>query len=203
MDTLSTYFCQFIPVSEEALKLIAGTTQIMAAQKGEILIHQGQINHFTYLIAKGVARGYRINLNDEVTDSLWAEGQVFCDVTTYIANTPAKKSYQMLEDAVLYRIDNQKLRALYATNFEICNLGRLIVEEYIIRFEAARKRYRDLDATQRYEQFLTDKPGLILRVKQKHIASFIDVSPETFNRIHSSQTKKGKNTLDHTSQQEM
>ena len=189
MDNLFKYFCQFIPLSEAALKLLAGTAEMIKAHKGEIIIHQGQINHYSYLIGKGVARGYRVNLNDEVTDSLWFEGQIFCDVTTYIANTPATKSYQILEDSVLYRIDNQKLRALYATNYEICNLGRLIVEEYIIRFEAARKRYRDLDATQRYEQFLTDKPGLIQRVKQKHIASFIGVSPETFNRIHSLHAK--------------
>jgi CRP-like cAMP-binding protein len=137
-----------------------------------------------------VARGYRVNLNDEVTDTLWSEGQIFNDVTTYIANTPATKSYQMMEESVLYRIDNQKLRALYDTNFEICNLGRLIMEEYVVRVEAARKLYRDLDATQRYEQFLTDKPGLILRVKQKDIASFIGISAETLNRIHSNCTKK-------------
>ena len=203
MDTLFEYFGQFIALSEEAQKLIAETTTIIKVRKGEILVHQGQINYYSFLIGKGVARGYRVNLKEEITDSLWSEGQVFCDVTTYIANTPATKSYQMLEESVVYRIDNQKLRALYATNFELCNLGRLIVEEYVIRFDAARKRYRDLDAKQKYEQFLTDKPGLILRVKQKHIASFIGVSPETFNRIHSSQTKKGKNTLDHTSQQEM
>ena len=193
MDILFKYFCQFIALSEEALTLIAGTTEIITVPKGEILIHQGQVNLYSCLIVKGVARGYRVNLNDEVTDTLWSEGQVFNDVTTYIANTPATKSYQILEDSVLYRIDNQKLRAFYQTNFEICNLGRIIMEEYIVRVEAARKRYHDLDATQRYEQFLTDKPGLILRVKQKHIASFIDISPETFNRIHSLRTKKEKN----------
>ncbi len=196
MDNLYKYFGQFIPLSEEALKLLAGTTEIITAHKGEIMIQQGQVNYYTYLIAKGLARGYRVNLNDEVTDTLWSEGQIFNDVTTYIANMPATKSYQMLEESVLYRIDNQKLRALYTTNFEICNLGRIIMEEYVVRVEAARKRYHDLDASQRYEQFLTDKPGLILRVKQKYIASFIGISPETFNRIHSSRTKKGKNKHD-------
>jgi CRP-like cAMP-binding protein len=190
MDILIKYFGQFIDLSEEALTLIAGTTEIITAHKGEKLILQGQVNYYSYLIAKGVARGYRVNFNDEVTDTLWSEGQVFNDITTFIANTPATKSYQILEDSVLYRIDNQKFRALYQTNFEICNLGRIIMEEYIVRVEAARKRYRDLDATQRYEQFLIDKPGLIHRVKQKHIASFLGISPETFNRIHSSRTKK-------------
>ena len=193
MDILFRYFGQFIALSEEAQKILAGTAEIITVPKGKILILQGQVNLYSYLIAKGVARGYRVNLNDEVTDTLWSEGQVFNDVTTFIANTQATKSYQILEESVLYRIDNQKLRALYQTNFEICNLGRIIMEEYIIRVEAARKRYHDLDAKQRYEQFLTDKPGLILRVKQKHIASFIGISPETFNRIHSSRAKKEKN----------
>ena len=203
MDFLFAYYNQFVPLSEVTKKLLLGTTEIIIVPKGAIMVQQGQVNRYSYLIEKGLARGYRVNLNDELTDSLWSEGQIFCDITTFIANTPATKSYQMLEDSVLYRIDNQKLRALFATSIEICNLGRLLVEDFVLRFEAKRKLYREQDALQKYEQFLTDKPGLINRVKQKHIASFIGISAETLNRIHSLQTKKEKNNPDLLLQKEM
>lgn len=144
MDPLFEYYCQFVALSEEAKKLLAGTTNVIVVPKGAILVHQGQANRYSYLIGKGL----------------------------------------------------QKLRALYNTNFGICNLVRLLVEDFVLRFEARRKLYRDQDALQKYEQFLTDKPGLILRVKQKHIASFIGISSETLNRVHSMQTKIKKNMTD-------
>jgi CRP-like cAMP-binding protein len=50
MDKLLEYFGQFIDLSEEAKKLLAGTTDIITVPKGAIMIHQGQVNHYSYLV---------------------------------------------------------------------------------------------------------------------------------------------------------
>lgn len=191
MKTLSDYFDQFVILSNEAKDMINYTVDSFYAPKGTILVKQGELNPYSYIIASGIARGFRRVHAEEVTVSLWAETQTLSDVTTYIANKPAVKSYELIEDSKLYRINNSRFRALFDFDHEICNLGRLLAEDYIMRMEATKRIYQNLDAQQKYQTFLCEKPGFIYRVKSKHIASYLGITPETFCRIHS-EALKGK-----------
>jgi len=189
MRALSDYFDQFTKLSNQAMELVESTVEKMYAPKGTILVRQHSHNPYTYIIASGIARGFRYVHGEDSTVSLWAETQVLSDVTTYIANNPAVKSYELIEDSQLYRVNNAKFRALFAFDHEICNLGRLLAEDYIMRMEATKRLYQGLDAHQKYQAFLSEKPGLVYRVKSKHIASYLNITPEIFCRIHSDALK--------------
>ena len=190
MNSIFDYFDKFLPISEEARKLVLSTVAVVNAPKGTVLVSQGKVNTDFYIIKKGVARGYYLQDGIEVTSTLWKENEVFGDVITYISLEPATKSYQVLEDSVLYKLNISRFRALFEQNIEIANMARIMVEKYILKQEYEKKRFRYLSAYERFEIFITEHPDLINRVKSIHIASFLNMSPETFSRVHAKWTRK-------------
>jgi CRP-like cAMP-binding protein len=140
-----------------------------------------------YIVKTGVVRGYYYKDFQEITVSLWMENETFGDVTTYITNNPAIKSYQAIEDTELYRMDIQRFRSFFEVNHEICNLARIISERYILKSQFLSYCLIHLTAEEKYQLFLINKPGLINRVKIKHIASYLDITPETLSRIRCSE----------------
>ena len=184
MNSIFDYFDQFLPISEEARKLVLSAVVVVNVPKGTVLVCQGKTNSDFFVIKEGVARGYYLQDGIEVTSTLWKENEVFGDVITYISFEPATKSYQVLEDSVLYKLNIARFRALFEQNIEIANMARIMVEKYILKHENEKKRLRDLSAYERFEIFITERPDLIHRVKSIHIASFLNMSPETFSRVH-------------------
>jgi len=189
MNLTFDFFRRFMTLSDEVCKLLKGATEVIIVPKGKMLVWSGMVNPYAFVIYEGVVRGFQSNDNEEFTISLWQEGNFFCDITTYITEAPALKSYQVIEDARLLRIDIKMFKALFTVSPEINNLGRLLIEDYIIRHVAAQNLYRGKDASEKFEKFLTEKPGLIHRVKHKQIASYLGLTPETFCRINANQLK--------------
>lgn len=185
MNTVFDYFDKFLLLSDASKKQILSVIDVVQFSKGAIAVEQGKHNKYIYIIKKGIARGFYQHHNEEVTSTIWQEGEVFGDVMTYISTKPASKSYQLLEDSTVFRIDIERFRALFNLNHEICNLARIVVEQYILKQETDKKRYRDLSASEKFQMFLTDRPGLIHRAKFIHIASMLNMKPETLSRIHS------------------
>ncbi|MEI7595782.1 MAG: Crp/Fnr family transcriptional regulator [Bacteroidota bacterium] len=183
MESVFTYFDQFLVLSPEAKKLVLKCVDLVKIEANTEILVSGSTNNFMYIIKKGVVRGYYTYSDHEETISLWMEYDTFGDVSTYIANRPAIKSYQSIEGIEVYRVNIVQFRRLFATNHEICNLGRIIAEQFIVKTEFFKDNIMRCAAEEKYRFFIQNKPGLIDRVKLKHIASFLKITPETLSRI--------------------
>ena len=184
MNSLFNYFEQFMPLSTEAKALIALTVERVVFPRNTKILIAGNHNKNMYVIEKGIVRGYKINdRGDDITLSLWMENDTFGDITTYIKGQQLKKSYEALEDVSAYSINIKQFRELFAVSHEICNLGRLIIESFVIKTEMFKDSLRDSTAHERLDFLMTHRPNLISRVKLKYIASFLDISSETLSRI--------------------
>jgi CRP-like cAMP-binding protein len=183
MENVFIYFDQFVVLSPEARNLVLSTVDLIEIKKNTKILSVDSLNKYMYIIKKGLVRGYKSKAGIEITLSLWMENETFGDVTTYITGNPVRKSYEAIEDLEVYRLNIAKFRALFQTNLEICNLGRVIIEQFILKTELIKDNLRANSAEQKMEFFLTNRPGLIDRVKLKHIASYLDIAPETLSRI--------------------
>lgn len=187
MNSIFEYFEQFMPLSTEAKALLATTVEYVEFPKNTKILEIGNHNKYMYIIKKGIARGYKISSSgNDITLSLWMENETFGDITTYILGQQLKKSYEALEDICAYSINIKLFRELFDINHEICNLGRLIVESFVLKTEFLKDSLRDSTAQERLQFFITHRPGLLSRVKLKYIASYLDISMETLSRIRQS-----------------
>lgn len=178
------YFNQYLVLSENARKKVDKTSSTKFYRKGTIVLTENHTTQYMYIIKSGIARGFSSDLGEEVTLSLWGEFDAFGDIISYIDRQGAKKSYIMLEDSYLYLVDIDAFRALFLHDIEIANLGRILMERYIIKNELIKLSNRNKTAYERFLLFLKEKPGMVHRVKSKYIASYLNIRPETFTRLH-------------------
>lgn len=190
MNSLFDYFDRLTPLSPETKRMIEKTVEEIQLPKGTLLVKQDEPCAYLYIIAAGLARGFRLVNGEEVTVSFKSSNEVLRDTCNYISGSKALKSYELLEDSRLFRINIARFRTLFTLDHEICNLGRLMAEDFVMQMDASQRSYMGLTAQKRYEVFLKEKSGLIYRVKSKHIASYLHLTPETFYRIHAQSLKK-------------
>jgi CRP-like cAMP-binding protein len=184
MNFLFNYFEQFIPLSIEAKALIATTVEHVEFPKNTQILTAGNHNKYMYVIKKGLVRGYKINdKGEDITLSLWMENDTFGDITTYIIGHRLQKSYEALENVSAYSINIKQFRELFAVSHEICNLGRLVVESFIVKTELFKDSFGNNTSRERLHLLMTHRPSLVSRVKLKYIASYLGISSETLSRL--------------------
>lgn len=183
MNDLFTYFEKFLPLSCISRNLILQSSEYIQFKKQEKIIRAGELNKYIYILKSGLVRGYKIQKGNEITTYIWMENEIFGDINTYISNEHSQNTYEALENVEAYRIDISKFKSLFIISHEICNLGRLMAENYIYKTETLKEILRHNCADDKFQLFLKHRPGLISRTKLKYIASFIDISPETLSRI--------------------
>ena len=193
MKTLFDFFDQFLVLSPEAKELISKTVDYQFFRKNTLILNVGVHNKYMYIIKKGIVRGFFNNDKEEVTLSLWMENETFGDIATYITGSKATKSYEALEDLEVFTIEIAPFRALFEKNHEICNLGRIIVEQFVLKTERLKNALRFTCPEDKLKQFLANRPGLISRVKLKYIASYLNITPETLSRIRKSELNLAPN----------
>ncbi len=182
------YFEKHILLSHISKEMILKTVEIVKFKKNTIVINEGEKNENMYIIKVGLVKGYYFNNGEYQITTIWKENDAFGDVLTYISGSPATKSYITIEDVEAYKIDIKKFRALFDINHEICNLGRLLVEQYIVRTELFRKAIINTTAKEKYDFLLDQYPEIYKRCKLKDIASLLGICPETISRVRRKNT---------------
>jgi len=183
MQNLLIYFEKLTPLSAKSKEQILSTAKIVKFKKNTIIINEGTQNNNMYVIKKGLVKGYYFKNGEYKVSTIWKENDSFGDVLTYITENPATKSYIAIEDLEAYQIEIKKFRALFEESHEICNLGRLLVEQYIIKSEFFRKELLNKTAAEKYAFLIKSQPEIYKSCKLKDIASLLNICPETLSRL--------------------
>ena len=173
----------FGSLSKAAVEKISAYTSAVNYPKGFVLIHADKIESNFYILESGIARAYSDGENQQITFWFGQSGSILFSFNSYINNKPGYENIELLEDSVLIQINTRDLFSLYNDNLEIANWGRKIVEQELIATERRLIDRSFKGAAERYEDFLTQSPELIIRVALKHIASYLGVTQVTLSRI--------------------
>lgn len=186
MDFIKYYFNKIMPLGDESLQLLSQCIEKVEISSGTILLKEGKRHPYMYIICKGIIRGFKSKDGVEVTTTFWMEDETFGDVKSYITNDPVSKTYQAMENMIVYRVDKFKFRQLLTLNLELATLGRLIIEKFAIRNDIRMIILSNKKAKDRYIVFCNLRKGVHTKVPLKYIASYLQITPETLSRIRSS-----------------
>ena len=107
---------------------------------------------------------------------------VFC-IESFLKQEPSRLIVEALENTTLYAIPYDDLNNLMVRSQEISMLYRKILEHVAISSQEHADSQRFENATERYERLLREKPEIVLRAPMVHIASFLQMTPETLSRV--------------------
>jgi hypothetical protein len=149
--------------------------------KGEWDIQERTISDHPGLIrsiARAVALRYRL-----LTNWFSTEGDITFSSTSLYHALPALEYVQLLEDSVIYQMPIEALNKLYQTNIEIANWSRVIHQEALLKMQTLRLNRLSLSAKERYENFITENPGLIGRVNLGFITSYLGMTQQHLSSL--------------------
>ena len=158
------------------------TSKVIAAS--EIYIPEGKIFKKIFYIKKGLLRIFFVTESgEEKTFFFRWEGQIAALPECIFDNQPTRQTWQALEDCELMEIDFDIVEKLSENNISLIKIRLGFAEKMFLE---ALKRVESfvLDKPEeRYQKLIIQNPEIIKRVADKHIASFIGVTPVSLSRI--------------------
>lgn len=177
------YFSRFRSLTDEESAAIIHDICIERFKKGTILLREGQISKDVYFVLKGCVRQYLISDGDEKNTDFFTEEEWVLTTVNYTDNIPARYYLSCLEDCILVVGNSENDKKLYQNFPELEALARSIMEKEIIKYKETLVSYITDSPEQRYIKLLRNRPELIQRVPQHHLASYLGIKPESLSRI--------------------
>ncbi|MEP0266757.1 Crp/Fnr family transcriptional regulator [Dokdonia sp.] len=173
----------------ENSEIAEGFKKIMVYKKftkGHLLCETGNICDHLYIIISGITRMFYYKENKDITVHFCTEQETASVFESYVKREKSKFNIEALEDVEAMEISFFDIENVLIKNPKFERFGRLFVQQLHLNLI---ERINDLhfhNAKERYEKLLERKPYLFQRVPLKHLASYLNITPETLSRIRGS-----------------
>lgn len=183
---IARIYCTLSPMGIEALSQMLVPLKF---QKGDIVLPEGDVCRAMYFVSKGMVRQYYYKNQKDVTEHFSFEGRICFCIESFLKQEPSRLIVEALENSLLYAIPYEAWHVAMLQNHEMELLYRKILEHALISSQEHADSQRFENASERYARLLRTHPEIILRAPMLHVASFLQMTPETLSRVRSSYNK--------------
>lgn len=174
---------RFPEMTPEGRKILENLAERRDLNKGEMLIHQGQVSRYIVFVAKGMLRQYYFKNGKEVTEHFSYEGCILMCIESLLKQEPTRLVAEALEPSTVYLLPYDRLLKLSEDIREINIFYRKILEFSLITSQIKADSWRFETARERYNLLMKTHPEVIKRAPLSHIASYLLMTPETLSRV--------------------
>jgi CRP-like cAMP-binding protein len=186
---LYNLFSSFGIFSTAEIEQIISQFETKTYHKGKVILDFGEINDKLYFIESGILREFSMQDQDQtITHWLVAENNFQYVADSFLEEKPSKVAIDVLENAKLWVISKEKLDKLYLEFPQLNFISRILLERINKKYEALISALRQ-NKEARLEWFYKYHKGLINRVALKHIASYLNMTPQALSRIRTKMAK--------------
>lgn len=169
-------------IGQEA-DIVSELVQLKDFKKGEHLIRAGERPTKSYSIVSGCVRQYYIVDGEEKTTFFYTEGQAIFSTISGPENKPSNHYLACTEDSKLTVLTREGEAELFRRIPRLERLSRESLKVELANYQEMLSTYITTTPEQRYEKLLNERPDLLQRVPQYHLASYLGVKPESLSRI--------------------
>ncbi len=174
---------RYSTMTHDELDILESILVPMKFQKGEVIVHEGDVCKNIYWIVKGLTRQYYYKNGKEVTEHMATENRIVMCIESLFREQPTTLMMSALENTVVCAIPRQALEQVSMKSVNIQMLYRKILEESLINSQHHADMLRFETAQNRYARLVKEQPQLILRAPLIYIASLLQMTPETLSRV--------------------
>lgn len=166
--------------SDNELLQLEDVLQFKTLNKGDKLLHKGEICSSIYFISKGSMYQYKIDaeLNLKITD-LRIDNEWIVNHRSFAKRKPSEYIIEAFEESAIYELSMDSIHSLIGRFPSFFQLGK-ILEESNTRMHLL-EDYRTPD--EKYAYLLNHMPKVVQVFPQKFIASYLNMTPETLSRV--------------------
>jgi CRP-like cAMP-binding protein len=191
MSLIIENISKHIALMPEEKLLFLSKTETRHCKAKTIILNSGEICKHSYFVNSGLLRSF--NINDHIVEhvlSFACEGWWISDMYSLISQKPGNLFIEVLEDAEVMLLSKENQEILYREIPKLERFFRILTENSLVAHQERLMDNLSLSAEERFEKFCSKYPTLIQKVPQKHIASYIGVTPEFFSKMRARLLKK-------------
>lgn len=170
-------------LSETDIQTLLTYMTEVSFRKKEAIVREGERNTHLYLIKEGIWRGHYLKDGTDCTIWFASAGEVAFSIWGYAASSISQISIEACSNSTAYSISRQALNTLYNSSLGLANLGRRLMEQQLLSTENWLLSNGSPRAKERYLTLIHETPELLQYVPQKHIASYLWITPQSLSRI--------------------
>ena len=191
LDSFKTYFQSKTDLTDDQFLSITGTLQSKKVEKGTVLLHQGDICHYSFFVSKGLLRSYTIDeTGKEHIIQFAPENWIISDRSSFYFNEPSELFIDAIEETEIVFIDTNFINAAAEISISFRQQDTIALHNHIRQLQKRVNLLLGATAEQRYLDFITIYPKLPLRIPQWMIASYLGITPETLSRVRKELAKR-------------
>ncbi|SJZ67396.1 cAMP-binding domain of CRP or a regulatory subunit of cAMP-dependent protein kinases [Chitinophaga eiseniae] len=183
---LTTYIADRVRLTDTELQRVLSCFHLLKAKKNELVGRTGEPSRRMFFVNKGCLRVYYIKPDGrEATRRFAFENSFSTSLTSFIDGSLLKEDTQAVEPSELLYMHREDFYALVDTipAWGIFYRGFL---EYA--YLTNTKRLEDvitLNPRERYQLLLKENPEMVLRLPNKLVANYLNITQEALSRIKS------------------
>ena len=154
------------------------------------LVKEGSIARKMYIIEEGALRIWLNKNGNEITSQFFFEGKLVASLESFLSLQPSDFCLETIEECKLYVLDKMTFDELMKndTNFKEW-FQDYILDRFLYYSKHVLSFLRD-KPEERYLHLLKTNPGLLKRVPQQDLATYIGITPVSLSRIRNKVARK-------------
>lgn len=173
----------FPDLTGEETKLFFSICTYKVFNSKEIILKKGRTDKKFFVILKGSVRSYSIVDGNDLNCHLRSEGFIMGDARMFGENLESLLDTEAITDTHVLLFDMGELEKLALNNPKLMTFYLNILKEVIVVFSHRIFTFVTMNTTERYQDLMKWNPLYLKNTFDKHLASFLGISPLTFLRI--------------------
>ncbi len=183
-EQIKEVFSRFTVLTPKDLFQLASIAKVKTVKKDEHLLLVGDLNYNISFVVKGLFRHYVIDEQGTERTLLFVpEKKVTAMIDTVFHNKPSTENIVAMENSIIVRFDFREFEKITTNNMRFLKVQNQGLKEIITANVEHIKLLNLLTPEERYAYFCKAFPDLEQRIKQKHFASFLGITPTSLSRI--------------------
>jgi CRP-like cAMP-binding protein len=183
-NLILTNFAMHITLDAAERECVISQLQQKMVKKNSMLLTSGEICRAIYFVNKGCLRIFNTDKEGEEHNiSFCPENWWAVDISSFAAQTQAFYSIGALEDTEVFYLSYLALEQLYIDLPKLERFFRILTQNGFNLYQRRITSNLSKTAEERYMQFQKQYPKLEQRIAQKHIASYLGITPVFLSMI--------------------
>lgn len=151
--------------------------------KNDTIIKPTQIEKYFYFIHSGVLRASILNNGEDISVGFSYNGDYSGAYDSFLDQKPTDWTIEALINSEALRISYEDLMAMFDKYKSVERWGRVFNANMLIGMSRRQLEVRNYSTEERYDRLYNQSSHIFQLVSQKHLASYLGMTPETFSRM--------------------
>lgn len=190
-EALRLHIAKYIDLSEEEFVRCTAFFIPKKIRKTHFLLQAGEVCRHMAFVSKGCLRSYSIDdAGEEHVVQFAIEDWWMTDPYSYLTGEPSGYNIDALQDSDLLLLDRSSYEKLPIELPKFERFFRMLLENKYIASQRRITAALSASAEERYLNFIKTYPAFAQRIPQRHIASYLGITPQSLSRLRKELSEK-------------